>query len=159
MKKLVAFFSASGTTKQVANNLATAIDADVFEIAPKQKYTTEDLNYMNKKSRSTLEMQDKNSRPEIEHKSLDISKYDVIFLGFPIWWYTAPRIINTFLESYNFANKTIVLFATSGGSGLGNIAKDLKPSCNETTNIISGKILNGNPSKQELKSWAESFKF
>ncbi len=158
MKKLVAYFSASGTTKQVANTLATAIGADEFEIVPTQTYTTADLNYMDKKSRTTIEMQNKNSRPEIKNQLKNMAEYDVVFLGFPIWWYTAPRIINTFLESYNFANKTIVLFATSGGSGLGNTAKDLKPSCDKTTNIISGKILNGRPSKAELKSWVDCLK-
>ena len=158
MKNLVAYFSASGTTKQVANNLATAIGADVFEIVPKQIYTTADLNWMDKKSRSSLEMADKNSRPQIKNELKNMAEYDVVFLGFPIWWYTAPRIINTFLESYNFSGKTIVLFATSGGSGLGNTAKDLKPSCDKSTNIISGKILNGRPSKAELKAWAESLK-
>ena len=158
MKKLVAYFSASGTTKRVATDLAAAIGADKFEIAPKQIYTSEDLNWMDKKSRSTLEMNDKSARPQIKNELKNMAEYDAVFLGFPIWWYTAPRIINTFLESYNFANKTIVLFATSGGSGLGNTAKDLKSSCDKTTNIISGKILNGRPSKEDLKAWAESLK-
>lgn len=158
MKKLVAYFSASGTTKKVAKNLATAIGADAFEIVPKQTYTTADLNWMDKKSRSTLEMNDKSARPQIKNLLKNMAEYDVVFLGFPIWWYTAPRIINTFLESYNFANKTIVLFATSGGSGLGNTASDLKSSCDKTTKIITGKMLNGNPSKEELASWAESLK-
>ncbi len=157
MKNLVAFFSASGTTKQVAKNLGAAIGADVFEIVPKQIYTSADLNWMDKKSRSTLEMADKNARPQIKNELKNMAEYDVVFLGFPIWWYTAPRIINTFLESYNFANKTIVLFATSGGSGLGNTAKDLQASC-KGAKIIAGKLLNGRPSKTELKSWADSLK-
>ncbi len=158
MKKLVAFFSASGTTKQVAKELATSINADIFEIVPKQTYTSADLNWMDKKSRSTLEMNDKSARPQIKNELKNMAEYDLVFLGFPIWWYTAPRIINTFLESYDFSNKTVVLFATSGGSGLGNTAKDLKSSCDKTTKIISGKLLNGRPSKAELKSWAESLK-
>lgn len=158
MKNLVAFFSASGTTKQVANNLAAAIGADVFEIVPTKTYSTADLNWMDKKSRSSLEMADKSARPQIKNELKNMAEYDVVFLGFPIWWYTAPRIINTFLESYNLSGKTIVLFATSGGSGLGNTAKDLQPSCDKTTKIISGKLLNGRPSKAELKSWAEGLK-
>ena len=157
MKKLVAYFSASGTTKQVASVLAEAIGADTFEIAPKQIYTSADLNWMDKKSRSTLEMNDKSARPQIKNGLKNIDDYDVVFLGFPIWWYTAPRIINTFLESYDFSGKTIVLFATSGGSGLGNTAKDLQSSASGV-NIISGKMLNGRHSKEELKSWAESLK-
>ncbi len=158
MKKLVAFFSASGTTKQVANILAEAIGADVFEIVPSKPYTSADLNWMDKHSRSSVEMADKTARPQIKNELKNMAEYDVVFLGFPIWWYTAPRIINTFLESYNFSGKTVVLFATSGGSGLGNTAKDLKPSCDETTKIISGKLLNGRPSKEELKTWVESLK-
>ncbi len=158
MKKLVAYFSASGTTKQVANVLANAIDADTFEIVPQETYTDADLNWMDKKSRSSLETADKSSRPQIKNRLENVKEYDVVFLGFPIWWYSAPRIINTFLESYDFSGKTIVLFATSGGSGLGNTATDLKVSCDKTTNIISGKMLNGRHSKEELKSWAESLK-
>ena len=158
MKNLVAYFSASGATKKVANSLADAIGADTFEIVPEQIYTASDLNWMDKKSRSSLEMNDPSSRPQIKDKCADIAEYDVVFLGFPIWWYTAPRIINTFLESYDFAGKTIVLFATSGGSGLGNTANALKSSCDKTTNIIAGKTLNGRPSREELKSWVESLK-
>ena len=155
MKKLVAYFSVSGTTKKVAENLAKAADADLFEIVPKERYTDEDLNWMDINSRSTLEMRDKNSRPEIEKKNLDTSKYDVVFLGFPIWWYVAPTIVNTFLESYDFEGKTIVLFATSGGSRFGETVKYLRPSVSSSTLIKEGKILNGNPSLATLKSWLE----
>lgn len=157
MKKLVAYFSASGTTKKVAQNLAKVAAADLFEIEPKIAYTNADLNWMDKKSRSSLEMADKSSRPEIVNKNLDTSQYDVIFLGFPIWWYVAPTIINTFLESFDLAGKTIILFATSGGSGFGQTVKFLQPSAPKAT-IKEGKLLNGNPSEAALKSWLESQK-
>ncbi len=152
MKKLIAYFSASGTTKKVAEKLSKVAEADLFEITPKVPYTNADLNWMDKKSRSSLEMADKNSRPDIADKSLDTSEYDVIFLGFPIWWYVAPTIINTFLESYDFSGKTIVLFATSGGSGFGQTIKYLQQSAPNAT-IKEGKLLNGNPSDATLSSW------
>lgn len=156
MKNLVAFFSASGTTKKVAKNLSTAIGADLYEIKPEVAYTQQDLNWMDKNSRSSIEMNDPNSRPKIADTSAQITEYDCIFLGFPIWWYTAPTIIRTFLESYDFSGKTIVLFATSGGSGLGNIAKELLSSCPNAT-IKDGKLFNGKISNEQLKKWAESF--
>ena len=118
-KKLVAFFSASGVTANAAKILAEAAGADIYEIKPEVPYTKADLDWMDKSSRSTIEMQDKSSRPAIADKNADISAYDTIFVGFPIWWYIAPTIINTFLESYDFSGKTIILFATSGGSGFG----------------------------------------
>ena len=118
-KKLVAFFSASGTTKKVAQMIAEEVKADLFEIEPKVPYTKLDLDWMNKKSRSSVEMSDKKYRPAIMKKEMDMSSYDEILLGFPIWWYVAPTIINTFLEAYDFSGKKIVLFATSGGSGFG----------------------------------------
>ncbi|HJC42939.1 MAG TPA: NAD(P)H-dependent oxidoreductase, partial [Candidatus Mediterraneibacter gallistercoris] len=118
-KTLVAYFSASGVTARVAKNLAGAADADLYEIRPAVPYTSADLNWMDKSSRSSVEMKDKSSRPELADTDADIASYDRIFVGFPIWWYTAPTIINTFLESYDFSGKTIILFATSGGSGLG----------------------------------------
>lgn len=155
-KILVAYFSASGRTKRVAENLADAVGADLFEIEPVQKYTPGDLNWMDKNSRSTLEMNDPNSRPEIREKVQNFDKFDVIFVGFPIWWYKAPTIINTFLESYDFSNKKIVLFATSGGSGLGSTENILKPLCSKTTIWAGGKILNVSVSKEELKAWVES---
>ncbi len=158
MKKLVAYFSASGTTKKVANDLADVLVADKFEIVPAKAYTSADLNWMDKKSRSSVEMDDPSSRPEVKSRLENMDEYDVVFLGFPIWWYTAPRIINTFLEAYDFAGKTIVLFATSGSSGLGNTAKDLQNSCDKTTKIISWRTLNGHPSKDQLKTLAEGLK-
>ena len=153
-KTLVAYFSASGTTAQAAENLAAAAGADIYEIKPAVPYTRADLNWMDKKSRSSLEMNDKSSRPELADTNADISAYDTIFVGFPIWWYTAPTIINTFLESYDFTGKTIILFATSGGSGLGKTASDLAGSCPGAV-IKEGKLLNGNPSQAELKKWVE----
>lgn len=154
-KKLVAYFSASGVTARAAKNLSEAIGADIFEIKPAQPYTRADLDWNNNKSRSTVEMNDETSRPQIAEKISDISDYDTIFLGFPIWWYTAPHIINTFLESYNFSGKEIVLFATSGGSTLRGIATKLKKSC-PGAEILEGRMLNDIPSKAELKNWAEN---
>ena len=156
-KFLVAYFSASGTTKKVAENLAIAATADIYEIKPKTIYTNEDLNWRDKNSRSSIEMKDLNSRPEIIEENLAIETYDTIFLGFPIWWYVAPTIINTFLESYDFSNKKIILFATSGGSGFGRTTENLKNSVSTSTQIIEGKILNYNTNIDELKKWAESF--
>ena len=125
-KILVAYFSASGVTKKVAEKLAALVNADIHEIKPKVPYTKADLNWMDKKSRSSVEMNDKAFRPEIVKEDLNLSSYDTILLGFPIWWYVAPTIINTFLENYDFSGKRIVLFATSGGSGFGNTIKELK---------------------------------
>ena len=125
-KILVAYFSASGVTKKVAEKLAALVNADIHEIKPKVPYTKADLNWMDKKSRSSVEMNDKTFRPEIVKEDLNLSSYDTILLGFPIWWYVAPTIINTFLENYDFSGKRIVLFATSGGSGFGNTIKELK---------------------------------
>lgn len=136
---LIAYFSAEGNTKRVALELNKVLNADVYEIEPKVKYTKEDLNWMDKNSRSSVEMKDKSSRPEIVKKDLDMSKYDKIYLGFPIWWYTAPTIINTFLESYDFDNKTVILFATSGGSKWGKTVEDLKVSASKTV-FVEGKV-------------------
>ena len=152
---LVAYFSASGTTAGVAKNLAKAIGADLYEILPAIPYTSADLNWNDKKSRSSLEMNDKSSRPELKGHDAPVAEHDTIFLGFPIWWYTAPTIIKTFLEAYDFTGKTIVLFATSGGSGLGRTAKDLADSCPGAV-IKSGKLLNGSLSESALQQWAES---
>lgn len=140
-KILVAYFSASGVTKKVAEKLAALVNADIHEIKPKVPYTKADLNWMDKKSRSSVEMNDKTFRPEIVKEDLNLSSYDTILLGFPIWWYVAPTIINTFLENYDLSGKRIVLFATSGGSGFGNTIKELKPSVADAE-IIEGKILN-----------------
>ena len=128
-KKLVAYFSASGVTEKMAKTLAEVTGADLFEIQPVVPYTTADLDWMNKKSRSSVEMNDPTFRPAIAGKLEGMDQYDLVFVGFPIWWYVAPTIINTFLESYDFSGKTIVPFATSGGSGMGNTNEKLAPSC------------------------------
>ena len=151
-KKLVAYFSASGTTKKTAELLAEAAGAVLYEITPKVAYTKADLNWMDKKSRSSVEMNDKKFRPEIEDKDANIAEYDEIILGFPIWWYVAPTIVNTFLEKFDFSGKKVVLFATSGGSGFGNTVKELQPSA-PNTEIVEGKILN---SKSEIEKFAKS---
>lgn len=155
-KILVAYFSASGVTAKVAKSLAQAAKADIFEIKPEVTYTQADLNWMDKKARSTIEMKDKNSRPAIAEKLSNMDDYDVVFLGFPIWWYVAPTIINTFLEEYDLAGKTIILFATSGGSQFGKTVANLKGSCSDTTKMIEGKILNSSASKDELTAWLAS---
>ena len=152
-KKLVAYFSASGVTANAAKTLAEAADADLYEIRPQVPYTKEDLNWMNKNSRSSIEMKNKAFRPAIADANADIESYDVIFVGFPIWWYVAPTIINTFLESYDFSGKKIVLFATSGGSGFGNTVKELKNSVSEKATISEWKILNGTLSSDQLRMW------
>lgn len=155
-KKLVAYFSATGTTANVAKNLAAAAGADLYEIKPAVPYTKEDLNWMDKQSRSSVEMRDPGSRPEIADADAKIAGYDVIFIGFPIWWYIAPTIINTFLEAYDFDGKKLVLFATSGSSGFGKAAESLQPSA-PNAEIITGEILNGNPGEQKLREFAERF--
>ncbi|MCQ2417787.1 MAG: flavodoxin [Oscillospiraceae bacterium] len=149
-KKLVAFFSASGVTSKTASELAKQANADLYEIKPAVSYTKEDLNWMNKSSRSSIEMADHNSRPEIADKNANISEYDVIYVGFPVWWYIAPTIINTFLESYDFSGKKIILFATSGGSGFGKAVENLKSSA-KGAEIIEGKV---NPSANDIKKLA-----
>ncbi|MGN9154756.1 flavodoxin [Bariatricus sp. HCP3S3_E12] len=140
-KTLVAYFSASGVTKKTAEKLAAAAKADIYEIKPAVPYTKADLNWMDKKSRSSVEMGDKSFRPEIAKDGLVLTQYDTVLIGFPIWWYVAPTIINTFLESYDFSDKKIVLFATSGGSGFGNTVAELKPSA-PGAEIVEGKLLN-----------------
>ncbi len=155
-KTLITYFSASGTTKNVAQTMAEAAQADIYEIQPKQPYTSADLNWLDKKSRSSIEMNDPNSRPELADKNGSIENYDTIFVGFPIWWYVAPTIINSFLESYDFSNKKIVLFATSGGSGFGKAVKSLKPSVDASTTIVEGKVFRGRVSSTELKSFVEN---
>ena len=153
-KKLVAYFSASGTTKKVAEMIAESAGADLFEIEPKVAYTKADLNWMDKKSRSTLEMNDKKIRPEMVNTPLDVDAYDEVILGFPIWWYVAPTIVNTFLETYDFSGKKIVLFATSGGSGFGNTVRELQPSA-PNAQIVEGRLING-ASRQEINDWVKT---
>ena len=156
-KKLVAYFSASGVTAKVAQTLAEAIGADIFEIAPKIPYTEADLNWMDEKARSTIEMNTPSSRPEIEAKWDNMSEYDTIFVGFPIWWYVAPTIINTFLESYDLTGKTIIPFATSGTSGMGKTNERLAPSC-KGAKLLEGKRFDSCASGKELAAWADGLK-
>ena len=151
-KKLVAYFSASGVTKRVAEQLAQAAGADLFAIEPAVPYTKADLDWTNKRSRSSVEMNDPSSRPEIAGRLDNMGEYDTIFLGFPIWWYVAPTIINTFLESYDFSGKAIVPFATSGGSGLGKTVDVLKPLCTSRAQWLPGKLLN-NATAGEIAAW------
>lgn len=155
-QKLVAYFSATGTTAKVADMLADAIGANLYEIEPVVPYTQADLNWMDKKSRSSIEMSDKSFRPAIIDRNAHIAEYDVIFVGFPIWWYVAPTIINTFLEKYDFSGKKIVLFATSGGSGFGNTVTELKGSVSKSAMLIEGGLLNGQQTYQSLTEWAEN---
>ena len=153
-KRLVAYFSASGTTKKAAEMIASAADADMYEIMSKQPYSKADLNWMDKKSRTSVEMSDKKFRPEISDTDVQVDQYDEIILGFPIWWYIAPTIINTFLEKYDFTGKKIVLFATSGGSGFGNTVSELKISAHDAV-IVEGKVFN-KATKQEIAEWIKS---
>lgn len=136
--------------------IAEAANADLHEIAPKVLYTKDDLNWMNKKSRSSIEMSDKSIRPEIADSNLDMESYNEIILGFPIWWYVAPTIINTFLESYDFAGKKIALFATSGGSGFGKTVSRLEGSVDKSAEFVSEKLLN-RAGKAEIESWLKSW--
>lgn len=154
-RKLVAYFSASGVTAKVAEKLSEAIGADLYAIEPEVPYTDADLNWMDKQSRSTIEMQDPNSRPKIAGKRDNMADYDTIFVGFPIWWYVAPTIINTFLESYDLTGKTIIPFATSGGSGMGKTNEKLRASCPEAV-LLNGSVLQPNTSSAELANWAQN---
>lgn len=153
-KKLVAYFSASGVTAKMAKALSEVTGSDLFEIQPAVPYTTADLDWMNKKSRSSVEMSNPDSRPEIGNKVEDMSQYDTVFLGFPILWYVAPTIINTFLESYDFAGKKIATFATSGGSGMGKTDSILKK-CAPAADWKEGKRF-GIADKNALKYWVEA---
>lgn len=153
-KKIVAYFSVSGVTKAAAERLAKAIGADLFEIKPKTPYTKADLDWTNKNSRSTVEANNPASCPEIAERLSDISGYDMVYIGFPIWWYVAPKIIDTFVESYDFSGKTLVPFATSGGSGMGRTAEVLKNLC-PSANWKGGKVING-MSEKALADWANS---
>ena len=156
-KTLVAYFSASGRTAKVAEKLAAELGADIYEIKPEVKYTKADLNWMNKKSRSSVEMNNKSIRPAIITGDVDVSGYDTVCLGFPIWWYVAPTLINTFLEAYDFSGKKIILFATSGGSGFGNTVAELQPSA-PGAEIMETTVLTGLLSDAKIKALAESCK-
>lgn len=155
--KLVAFFSASGVTAALAQRLSRAAGADLFEIKPAVPYTSADLDWTNASSRSSVEMKNPASRPEIAEKLPSMADYDVVFLGFPIWWYVAPTIINTFLESYDFSGKTIALFATSGGSPMGRTLGILRPLCNASVKWLPAKMLNG-ATDSDLNAWLKSLK-
>ena len=151
-RKLVAYFSASGVTAKVAETLSETIGADLFAIEPKVPYTKADLDWMDKNSRSTLEVKEPASRPEIARVRDNMEEYDTVFVGFPIWWYVAPTIINTFLESYDLTGKTIIPFATSGGSGMGKTNEKLMPSC-KGAKLLDGKVLKANVGAKELDEW------
>ena len=154
-KVLVAYFSASGVTEKLAKNLAQAVNADLYEIKPEKPYTSADLDWRDKNSRSSVEMNDKTFRPAVSGKLENMLEYDTIYVGFPIWWYVAPTIINTFLEQYDMNGKTIIPFATSGGSGMGNTNAELAPSCKGAV-LKDGKRFSANASVDELKKWAEN---
>lgn len=157
MKYLVAYFSCSNTTKEVAKTINDVVAGDLFEIQPTIPYTKADLNWMDKNSRSSVEMADKTSRPQIVSKVENIDQYDVIFVGFPIWWYVAPTIINTFIESYDFTGKTIVPFATSGGSGAGKTDQYLQASCTNDVNWIKTTMLN-RKNRNDINKWIKDLK-
>ena len=153
-KVLVAYFSASGVTKKVAENLAKAAGADLFEIVPEQIYTSADLNWQDKGSRSSVEMNDRSCRPVISSNVENISQYSHVFVGFPVWWYREPSIIDTFMESYDWNGITVIPFCTSGGSGLGDAGKNMQ-ALGKGAKVIEGKRLSGNASEAELKVWVD----
>lgn len=157
MNPLIAYFSATGTTAKAAERLADAVGGELYEIKPAVPYTSADLNWMDKRSRSSVESKDSHMRPALADTDAPVAGHDVIFLGFPVWWYVAPNILNTFLEAYDFAGKTIVLFATSGGSGLGKSAARLQGSA-PGARILDGRMMNGRLSQAELKAWAAGLK-
>lgn len=154
-KKLVAYFSVSGVTKRYAEKLAKAAKADLFEIKPSVPYTNADLDWQDSSSRSSVEMKNPDSRPEIAEKLPNMDSYNTVFVGFPIWWYVAPTIIDTFLESYDFSGKTVIPFATSGGSGMGKTADVLRKVCPDA-DIRDGKVINGMPD-EKIEQWANEF--
>lgn len=156
MKTLVAYFSASGQTARLAKTIADVTGGDLYEIEPAEKYTSADLNWNDKQSRSTKEMNDVSSRPAISGKVADMGQYDTVFVGFPIWWYVAPRIIQTFLESYDFSGKTVVPFATSGGSSMGNTNSVLQKSCSASTKWKDGRRMSSRESASSVKKWVDS---
>lgn len=153
MRTLVAYFSATGTTARVARRLAEAVGADLFEIVPEQPYTAADLDWREKNSRNSHEMADEKCRPAIAGDALDVSSYDTVFVGFPIWWYVEPRIIDTFLEAHDLSGKKVIPFATSGSSGLGKAPQRMASLAPGAT-VLEGRMLNGDPSADELRTWA-----
>ncbi|UWP61012.1 flavodoxin [Ruminococcus gauvreauii] len=152
-KSLVAYFSASGTTKRLAEKLAKEIEADLFEIQAETPYTTADLDWRNSNSRSSIEMNDRNCRPAIRSKAADMAQYELVFIGFPIWWYREPSIIDTFMESYDFSGKTLIPFATSGGSGMGDSGKNMAALA-PGASVTDGRRFGGSVSGKELSDWA-----
>ena len=155
-KALVAYFSASGVTKSVAERLAEGIGADLFEIEPAIPYTSADLNWMDKKSRSTIEMNDRASRPAIASKVANMARYDVVFVGFPVWWYREPSIVDTFMEQYDFTGKTVIPFATSGGSQLGDSARNMQALA-KGAKVVDGRRFAARASGNELAGWASKY--
>ena len=155
-KALVAYFSASGVTAKLAERLADGIGADLFEIRPEAPYTDADLNWRNSKSRSSVEMNDRSCRPGISSSVDDMAQYDVVFVGFPVWWYREPSIIDTFMESYDFSGKTVVPFATSGMSAIGDSGKNMQKLANDAK-VVSGKRFENSVSTEELKGWANEW--
>ena len=155
-KVLVAYFSTSGVTAKLAERLASAIGADLHEIRPEKPYTSADLDWRDSNSRSSVEMKDKSFRPTIANSVENMDQYDTVFVAFPIWWYVAPTIINTFLEAYNLDGKKIIPLATSGSSGMGNTNKELAPSCKGAT-LEEGKRFAANAGEKELADWAKKF--
>ena len=151
-KVLVAYFSATGTTKGVAEHIANGLNADIYEIVPEDPYTDADLNYNDNNSRTTIEMNDPNARPAISGSVENMEQYDIIFVGYPIWWGEAPRIVSTFMESYDFSGKTIVPFCTSGGSGIGSSASNLERLTSGAT-WLDGRRLNGSDSQDTVMEW------
>lgn len=154
-KSLVAVFSPTGSTRKIANFVSDITGAELYEIEPEKKYTTADLDWDQKMSRSSVEMMDQNSRPTLANKNANIADFDVIYLGFPIWWYVAPHIINTFLEAYDFSGKTIVTFATSGGSGFGDTLSNLKHSAPDAK-FIEGRVFRGRTEKDTVATWLKT---
>lgn len=155
-KTLVAYFSASGITKKVAERLASGIEADLFEIQPQEPYTNADLNWQNSRSRSSVEMNDRSSRPEIRQNVENMAQYDVVFIGFPIWWYREPSIIDTFVETYDFNGKQIIPFATSGGSGMGTSGQNIE-ALTHGANVDNGKCFSSSASETALSDWASKW--
>ncbi len=156
-KKLVAYFSCSGVSKHNAELFAKALSADIYEIKPQVPYTDADLDWTNDKSRSSVEMKNKSKRPPMADKNASAEKYDEIILVFPIWWYVAPTIVNTFLESYNLKNKRIVLFPTSGSSGFGNTLNELKQSVDASNTVEEGKVAHSKSSMQDVQGWVKKY--
>ena len=155
-KVLIAYFSASGVTKKLAETLAEATGGDVFEIVPEQPYTKADLNWMNPKSRSSVEMKDRSSRPAISSKVEDMASYDTVFVGFPVWWYREPSIIDTFVESYDLSGKTVIPFATSGSSGIGSSGENIAGLAGGAK-VEAGERFKANAKADELRQWANKW--